>query len=118
MSDFSYLKQRLDEICQILSEMNKKRFTEQFLDNDEFVSFLGISKKTAQAWREEGVIRYAQLGKKIYYRLSDIEAMFDKEFNRPKAVRKKGTSRSPKLKISPESNGWTIRAGKIRNPDL
>jgi hypothetical protein len=43
------------------------------VDNDEFVKLMGISKKTAQNWRDNGLVSYSQIGHKIYYSRTDIE---------------------------------------------
>ncbi|MDT0691140.1 helix-turn-helix domain-containing protein [Salegentibacter sp. F188] len=43
------------------------------LDNADFIQMFKISAKTAQNWREEGLIEYAQVKGKIYYRLEDIK---------------------------------------------
>lgn len=42
------------------------------LDNADFIRMFKISAKTAQHWREEGLIEYAQV-KGIYYMLKDIK---------------------------------------------
>ena len=42
------------------------------LDNADFIQMFKISAKTAQNWREEGLIAYAQIKGKIYYKLTDI----------------------------------------------
>ncbi|MBL4653433.1 MAG: helix-turn-helix domain-containing protein [Flavobacteriales bacterium] len=49
-----------------------------FLDNQEFLQLMYISKRTAQNWRDQGIVSYSQIGGKIYYRLSDILEMLDK----------------------------------------
>jgi hypothetical protein len=43
------------------------------LDNADFIQLFKISAKTAQNWREEGLIEYAQVKGKIYYSLKDIQ---------------------------------------------
>jgi hypothetical protein len=101
--------EKLEELTNLLAEMNKYRFADQYLDNDEFTILLKISKKTAQLWREEGAIPYAQLGKKIYYRLSDIEELFQREFSRPKHLKKNNPQKRGRLKQGKNGNGWTIR---------
>ena len=39
---------------------------ETFLDNQEFLLLIKISKRTAQTWRDEGKISFSQVGNKIY----------------------------------------------------
>ena len=48
------------------------------LDNQEFLQFMHISKRTTQNWRNSGVIAYSQVGSKIYYCLSDIDKLMEK----------------------------------------
>jgi predicted site-specific integrase-resolvase len=46
-----------------------------FVSNEEFMQMMSISKRTAQNWRDEGVIAFSQVGSKIYYRLADINEL-------------------------------------------
>ena len=51
---------------------------QMFVDNPKFMELMGISQKTAQAWRDKGTISYSQVGNKIYYRISDIKELLDR----------------------------------------
>jgi len=55
---------------------------DQFVDNQEFIQLMKISKRTAQAWRDEKVIGYAQIGNKIYYKVGDIEDLLERNYHR------------------------------------
>lgn len=48
------------------------------LDNADFIQLFKISAKTAQNWREEGLIEYAQVKGKIYYSLKDIQSFIQR----------------------------------------
>lgn len=48
------------------------------LDNADFIQLFKISAKTAQHWREEGLVDYAQVKGKIYYRLVDIKEFINR----------------------------------------
>lgn len=48
------------------------------IDNFRFLQLMNISAKTAQTWRDKGIIGYSQIGNKIYYRVSDIKKLLDK----------------------------------------
>lgn len=37
-----------------------------------------ISGRTAQMWRDKGLIEYSQVKRKIYYKLSDIKTFLEK----------------------------------------
>lgn len=51
-----------------------------FFDNQEFLQIMNVSKRTAQSWRDTGVIAYSQVGSKIYYRMVDIQKMLNKHY--------------------------------------
>ena len=52
-----------------------------FFDSQEFMQLMNISKRTAQEWRNKKVIEFAQVGNKIYYRLSDIKKLLNNNYN-------------------------------------
>jgi hypothetical protein len=52
--------------------------TNKWLDNDEAASFLKVTKRTLQTYRDQGEISFSQKGSKIYYRMSDIEEFLQK----------------------------------------
>ena len=59
---------------------------EDFIDNQEFLLKMKISKRTAQTWRDEGKISFSQVGNKIYYKVADVQELLTKHYN--KAFRK------------------------------
>ena len=71
---------------EVLEKLNSKTAPKQevFLDNEEFIKTMKISRRTAQTWRDEGKISFSQVGNKIYYKLSDVEKTmqdhYDKSF--------------------------------------
>ncbi|MDC8001530.1 helix-turn-helix domain-containing protein [Aequorivita todarodis] len=75
------LVNRLDELNKQLEEKQKKP-QDTFLDNQEFLQLMNISKRTAQTWRDEGVISFSQIGSKIYYRMSDVQKLLDNNYRK------------------------------------
>jgi len=63
-------------------EAKEKEPKEKWLDNQELMVLLKISKRTAQTYRDSGLISFSQVGNKIYYRLSDIELLLNKHYNK------------------------------------
>ena len=51
---------------------------DKVIDNSEFIRLMNVSKRTAQAWRDEGIITFSQIGSKIYYKQSDIQQMIER----------------------------------------
>jgi hypothetical protein len=68
------LKQRLTS--------KEKEPKEKWLDNLELMQLLKVSKRTAQVYRDTGVISFSQVGNKIYYKLSDVEELLKKHYNK------------------------------------
>jgi len=73
----------LEEITDMLNNLNSKvdilaqPAADHWLDNDDFVKYLKISKKTAQHYRDKGLIGFSQVGSKIYYKQSDINQFLE-----------------------------------------
>src|SRR5690606_38282513 len=61
---------------------NSNSDREKFVDNQEFIQLMKISKRTAQSWRDEKVIGFAQIGNKIYYKIGDIEDLLERNYHR------------------------------------
>ena len=78
---YSDLVSRLEAIQ---SELSKKQANREdvFLDNQQFLQLMNISKRTAQTWRDEGIISFSQVGSKIYYRMSDVQKLLDRNLRK------------------------------------
>jgi len=70
------------EAIQSSLESNQKKSEDSFLDNQEFIQLLNISKRTAQSWRDEGKISFSQIGSKIYYKMSDVQKLLDANYKK------------------------------------
>ena len=82
--DEDYIADHLDKLTAEIKELqnsflNKQDFIEDpFIDNVRFMNLMGISIKTAQSWRDAKLVSYSQIGNKIYYRISDIKELLEK----------------------------------------
>ena len=72
---------RIDELKTEIKGTSKSSGNE-FVDNVDFIKLMNISKRTAQAWRDEGKISFSQVGSKIYYKLSDVEKLLQAHYNK------------------------------------
>jgi excisionase family DNA binding protein len=72
----------LDEIAtgvEKIAENSKPMFYgERYLTDIELSERLKVSRRTLQEWRYSGKIAYLQVGGKILFRESDIQAILDK----------------------------------------
>ncbi|MDR1120685.1 MAG: helix-turn-helix domain-containing protein [Dysgonamonadaceae bacterium] len=55
---------------------------ERFLTDKEIYRQLKVSRRTVQEWRYSGQIPYIQIGGKILFRESDVQAMLDRHFRK------------------------------------
>lgn len=78
---YEELLKRLDNLMQALNE-NRKLPDDPFFSNDEFMNLMNISIRTAQLWRDQGLIGFSQINGKIYYRLSDIQKLLDDNYHK------------------------------------
>lgn len=73
----------LAAIQEIKAKLSEKVDPEEnFIDNQEFLLKMKISKRTAQTWRDEGKISFSQVGNKIYYKVADVEELLTKHYNK------------------------------------
>ena len=74
----------INTVNQIAESVKTKSTPKQevFVDNEEFIKMMKISRRTAQTWRDEGKISFSQVGNKIYYKLSDIERTMQEYYNK------------------------------------
>ena len=82
--DEDYLNEQFEKLLEKIDThfakiANNIEFADDpIIDNFRFIHLMNISAKTAQLWREKGIIEYSQIGNKIYYRVSDIKKLLDK----------------------------------------
>ena len=74
--DFKHLVGKIDIALEGLSKLRENK--KEFLSNEEFLKLMSISKRTAQSWRDEGIVSFSQIGGKIYYRMEDIKEILIK----------------------------------------
>ncbi len=65
-------------------KMNAEKETEipdpafHWIDNHDIMMRLHISMRTLQSWRSKGWLPYSRIGKKIFYRESDLNDLLRK----------------------------------------
>ena len=50
---------------------------EQWLGNEDVCALLQISQRTLQSYRDNGMLPFSQIGRKCYYRVSDVEQLIN-----------------------------------------
>lgn len=72
------LNQKLD----LLIEKTDTPFKEKWLDSQEVCKLLSISIRTLQSYRSDFRLSFSQVGSKIYYKASDVEAHLETHYNK------------------------------------
>jgi len=52
----------------------------KWLSSDEVCHLLMISKRTLQSYRDQGTLPFSQVGRKIYYKASDIDEYLEAHY--------------------------------------
>lgn len=81
--DFKTLNERLERIERKIEEITVPK--KKLHTNDDLCEMFSISKRTAQTWRDTGMIKPTRINGKIYYAEEEIER-FLKKYN-PKSGR-------------------------------
>lgn len=79
---------KFNELLSKIENLNKKLeapksdnpLSERWLDIQETCLLLKISKRTLQAYRDNGILPFSQIGGKIYFRAADIESHLHKHY--------------------------------------
>lgn len=76
---YNELVHKIEETKTLISQSTKSP-QEVFVDNQEFLILMNVSKRTAQTWRDEGKISFSQIGSKIYYKMDDVTKMLNNNY--------------------------------------
>jgi 3-methyladenine DNA glycosylase Tag len=75
---FEQMKERFKDFSrQVKSLCGNNQDKEQWLGNDDVCSLLQISKRTLQSYRDNGILPFSQIGRKCYYKVSDVEQLIN-----------------------------------------
>jgi hypothetical protein len=71
---FEQIKQCFEDFAkQVKNLCEDNQDKEKWLGNEDVCGLLKISSRTLQSYRDNGILPYSQIGRKCYYRVSDIE---------------------------------------------
>ena len=79
-ADYKKILDHIQSLEQTILSFAKKHLSplsEQWLDNQEVIELLHVSKRKLQDMRDKGEIPFSKIGAKIYYKASDIEKMLN-----------------------------------------
>lgn len=75
---FDQMKERFKNFSRQVKDLcGDNQDKEQWLGNDDVCSLLQISSRTLQSYRDNSFLLYSQIGRKCYYRVSDVEQLIN-----------------------------------------
>jgi len=80
---FQQIKDQLDSITKALQAKEGKtngKLSDKWLTIAQTCELLSISRRTLQAYRDDGVIPFSQYQGKIYFRATDIQAHLERNY--------------------------------------
>lgn len=80
-----YLANELSELKKVVEYIGKsqlKKVIDNWVDGDEVLKALKISKRTLQSYRDKGILGYTQFGNKLFYKVRDIQQLLDKNYKK------------------------------------
>ena len=81
---FEQMKERFKDFSnQVRSLCGNNRNNEQWISNTEVCELLKISHRTLQSYRDNGTLPYSQIGRKCYYKVSDVEQLLNQSKQEP-----------------------------------
>ena len=74
------LLDKVDEISSMIKTRSGFDAEDVYIDNNEFLQLFKVNRRTAQHWRDSGIIGHTMIGSKIYYCLADVQKMMKENY--------------------------------------
>lgn len=65
---------------QTLKQTHSEKFKESWIDGQDVILALNISKRTLQSLRDKGILPYSRINGKFYYKVSDLEVLLENNY--------------------------------------
>ena len=72
--EWQSLHEKLDRLTEIIERSQNVSSGSEWLESDEARKLLGVSPKTWQNYRDQRLIPFSQIGRKIYVNRADLDA--------------------------------------------
>ena len=74
------MKSDIQDMKELLIKRNKEEAGNEWIESIEARKMLGVSPKTWQTYRDRRIIPFAQIGRKILVKKSDLEAFMQEHY--------------------------------------
>ena len=68
------LHEKLDRLAELVANRNASDRESEWIESDAARKMLGVSPKTWQNYRDQRIIPFSQIGRKIYVNRADLES--------------------------------------------
>lgn len=72
----------------VIGSVKNPAAQKEWLDGQEVMQYLHVSKRTLQNLRATGLLPYSQVNGKFYYKASDVEALLESNYSKPQSKTK------------------------------
>ena len=79
--DFTLIKEYIMSVKQSKSSLN-----DAWMDGQEVMLLLKISKRTLQSMRDNGTLPFSRINGKFYYKAEDIQIMLESNYSSSKKI--------------------------------
>jgi hypothetical protein len=66
----------------VLRKTQLQQFSENWIDGQEIMLSLKISKRTLQTLRDSGTLPFSRINGKFYYKVSDLEMLLENSYSK------------------------------------
>ena len=83
MKALLYLSQEIKVLKKLVIQVQKTRtqkFNENWIDAQDVMLSLHISRRTLQSLRDNGTLPYSRINGKLYYKMSDVESLLESNY--------------------------------------
>jgi hypothetical protein len=77
---FQQVINKLEQVNHKLETLPEQSSGDTWLDVEETMRLLKVSKSTLQIYRDKGLISFSQVGNKIYFRRSDLDELRESHY--------------------------------------
>lgn len=84
IQNLSHEVRTIKAYIQQIQKSRLKSFTEEWIDGQDVMQTIHISKRTLQSLRDSNTLPYSRINGKFYYKLSDLENLMEKNYSHSK----------------------------------
>lgn len=76
-SEIAEMRDELKELKASIAKMQEESYLNKWIESESARKMLGVCSKTWQTMRDRRVIPFSQFGRKIYFKMADIEEFME-----------------------------------------